>query len=884
MNACPPPDRWQDYVRDELSAEQEQALTVHVEACKECEERLAELVRPVQARSPEPSETPPDHLVERLCRLWPAFPPEDPTQEKYWPKIDGYVVLGVLGQGGMGLVYRAWEESLGRAVALKMIAAGGLLRVTDAVRLLNDARTAARLHHPGIVPIYGVGEHRGLPYCVMELIEGGTLASRVSDLIAAPQQAARLIAQVARALHYAHNEGTCHRDIKPANILLRVRRHALPCEDLDAAVNGVLPPQLETLDACVSDFGLARPIDESGLTPESNILGTPGYLAPEQVRLEKPSPAADVFALGAVLYECVTGRRPFHGATPLDTVLLTLQKEPERPRLLNSRLPRDLETVCLKCLEKEPRRRYASAGALADDLERWLRGEPVQARRVGPLGRVGRWCRRKPVIATMAGLLILAVTGGLVTSVLLWHRAVSGEAEALDNLERAETARQETEDSYARMSRILAESIERRLPLAPPEDPSPSDQEELLKAAERSLGFLVERRSPDRGVQEFYARVVLQLGAFHLLRQRDAAQPVLEKAASLWREVLAEEPGKVANQAWYAMCFFLLEQVHDRAGHADRAQEMFDKGYRVWEALTREPTRGLDRNVLARADLEFGWVLVNRSYSGKEVADRLQTIRRRLHRVAGTAKGEVFFDLMQVGYWHCEAQQQKPSGPPFATLPATQEAASILSRLLSRTDLEENLRLHVAGIAFLLSMDLRRGQAAEQGLRLCQQANGTLQELLTRASDKGPILDALNDSWFEISKVHWELGRTEETLTACRNAVQAARAAYLLDPSVPGREYFVADRYLRLGRKLCELGRLDEAEACFRERQALWPGDTARQAELVQKVRWWAGQVGNDEKNLSPDKQQERERYLDLAARLERNGAAMPSTSRAGRP
>ena len=301
----------------------------------------------------------------------------------------------------MGVVYRAWQESLGRAVALKMIA-GGSMRAGDAARLLNDARTAAGLHHPGIVPIYAVGEHQGLPYCVMELIEGGTLAQRITDLVAAPRQAARLIAQAARALHYAHSEkeGVCHRDVKPANILLRVRAEESSSRNFGLLAGGNAPhPRLEDLDACVSDFGLARPMqDESGLTPESDIIGTPGYLAPEQVRLEKPSPTADVFALGAVFYECLTGRRPFQGATPIDTLLLTLQNEPDRPRLLNSQLPRNLETVCLKCLEKEPRRRYASAAALADDLERWLRGEPVQARPVGPLGRRWRWCRRKPLV------------------------------------------------------------------------------------------------------------------------------------------------------------------------------------------------------------------------------------------------------------------------------------------------------------------------------------------------------------------------------------------------------------------------------------------------------------------------------------------------------
>ena len=400
-----------------------------------------------------------------------------------------------------------------------------------------------------------------------------------------------------------------------------------------------------------------------------------------------------------------------------------------------------------------------------------------------------------------------------------------------------------------------------------------NQQEELLNEAEKCLAFLSERRATDRELKKRHAHVLTELGALHLLSDCNAAEQELEKAASLWGSVPAESRSDLAG---YAVCCFLLEQVHDRLGHAGRAQEVFAAGFRAWQALTREPPRGLAMRTLVSADLEMGWILVKGSSPGKEVAERLRTIRRRLHQVTGTAAGDVFFDLVQVGYWHREAQNQEPMGPLVTSLSGSRKAASILSRLLSQTDLEENLRAHLACIAFLVSIDLRRGPALEEALRLSRQANRTLQRMLSGSANKDSILDALSESWFEMSKVHWELGQTEETLTACRNALKAAREAFVIDPTVPGRQESIADRYLRLGRKLCELGRLDEAEACFREREKLWPGNTAKQKELLEQIRSWAAKVGKDRNSLSPKEQEERGRYLDLAARLERKGRANP--------
>jgi tetratricopeptide (TPR) repeat protein/tRNA A-37 threonylcarbamoyl transferase component Bud32 len=902
MTACPSPDKWQQYIRDELGAEEDNALIEHVDTCRACEEQLSALLRPGIA-SFERLEAPPD-LVERLCRLWPAFPREDPTQEKHWPKIDGYEILGVLGQGGMGVVYRAWDEQLQRAVALKMIATVGAARAADATRLVHDARTAAGLKHPGIVPVYAVGEHQGLPFCVMELVEGGSLAQRVTDLVVAPEQTARLVAQAARALHYAHNENVCHRDVKSANVLLRVRDDRSELENVDSEI---IPgaPRLEECDACVADFGLARRMQEASGTPESNILGTPGYIAPEQLRQERPSPAADIFALGAVLYECLTGQQPFQGATRVDTLLLTLEKEPERPRLLNARVARDLETICLKCLEKEPPRRYATAGALADDLERWLRGEPVHARRVGPVGRAWQWCRRKPMIAGLTGLLMLAVAGGSVTSLLLWRRAVAGEkraqektAEAYVSLgqaeterqqaetarqqaeaarEQAEAARRETEDSYVRLSSVLNRTMSwaGRSPLVD----ATAEQEDVLTQAERDLKFILDRHGSD-DMKYLYARVLFQLGAFHFLRHRDEAERVLDKAAGLWRELAAKGPDDLVILSWYAICCFMSERVHHRLGHNDRAQAFFDEGFQAWVALTRKDPRGAvgELDAVLPFNQEIAWVLIRAgSSSDLDFEERLRTVRSHLRRADGT--GEVFFHLVQFGNLYWEARKHHPTGTRPPSLPECRQAASVLSGLISRADLEDSLRLHLAWMALQQSIDLRRGQALDDAMSLMRQTKRMLQEVLSQSPDKATILSGLSLVWRQISKVYWEMGQVNETLNACHQAIETARQAMRLEPDRADYREYLMDRYLRLGRKLCESGRLDEAESCFRERETLWLPKTGKETDAVAQIRGWADRVGKDRNNLSPEERRERDRYLELAARLEGKGGAKLSTT-----
>jgi eukaryotic-like serine/threonine-protein kinase len=335
------------------------------------------------------------------------------------PSIPGYEVQTILGRGGMGVVYRARQLQLNRIVALKMLLLGEYANATERKRFLREAMAVARLSHPNIVQVYDLGECSGRPYFTMEFVEGGTLADKLRGTPYPANAAAALVRTLAEAVQVAHEAAIIHRDLKPSNILL---------------MPGGAPK--------ISDFGLAREVDSvASITLGGAYLGTPSYMAPEQAggKTGDISPKSDVYSLGAILYELLTGRPPFQGETPVDTIRQVLNQEPVPPARLNGRVPRDLQTICLQCLNKDPKRRYGSAAALADDISRFQRSEPIAARPTGIIERTGKWIWRNPALASMLlAAVVLCAVGVGVAFRFMTERAATIRAAEMDLQEVSE--------------------------------------------------------------------------------------------------------------------------------------------------------------------------------------------------------------------------------------------------------------------------------------------------------------------------------------------------------------------------------------------------------------------------------------------------------------
>jgi WD40 repeat protein len=345
----------------------------------------------------------------------------------------GYEIVAELGRGGMGVVYQATQTRLQRTVALKMILGGGHAGAADLVRFRTEAEAIARLQHPHIVQIHEVGEHHGLPFFSLEFCGGGSLEKRLGGTPLPPKSAAALVETLARAMQAAHGRGVIHRDLKPANVLL--------------AEDGT--PK-------VTDFGLAKKMDgdtsstPAGLTQTGSVIGTPSYMAPEQAagNRKQLGPACDIYALGAILYDCLTGRPPFRAATAVDTLMQVLHAEPVPPSQLNHNVPRDLETICLKCLHKDAARRYATAADLAEDLRRFQAGEAIRARPVGRVERLWRWCRRNQALAAVSAAGLLALVAGAVISAVFAIEAARSNAELAKTAEDLARKEQETKKAF----------------------------------------------------------------------------------------------------------------------------------------------------------------------------------------------------------------------------------------------------------------------------------------------------------------------------------------------------------------------------------------------------------------------------------------------------
>jgi WD40 repeat protein len=495
------------------------------------------------------------------------------------PKVPGYEILGVLGRGGMGIVYQARQVALDRLVALKMILQADHAGSEERDRFRTEAEAVARLQHPNIVQIYEVGEHQGLPYFSLEYCAGGSLAQKLNGTPLPASQAAQLVQTLAHAMHAAHTQHIVHRDLKPANVLL-------------------------TQDGTpkVADFGLARRLDRQGATRTGAVMGTPSYIAPEQAQGKKGvGPAADVYALGAILYELLTGRPPFKSATDLDTMLQVISEEPVSVRRLQPKVPRDLETVCHKCLHKDPTKRYASAAALAEDLRRFAAGEPVTARPLGGVARAVRWARRRPALVAVMALGVVAGVAGLIGVQLARERT---QMEIMRGL-RDEAERNKEEADVQRARAEAQELLTKRLlylaDMSRAERAWREDQHRL------TLDLLERHRpaadGPDvRGFEWYYLNRLWVYPNQVTLKHHLPIQNVVFSPDGRWLATAGLEPGvrvwEVSTGRRFATLWEDAEEVTSLAFSPD-GKSLFYGGtngtLKVWDINTFEGPRTVSR-------------------------------------------------------------------------------------------------------------------------------------------------------------------------------------------------------------------------------------------------------------------------------------------------
>jgi uncharacterized protein (TIGR03067 family) len=487
--------------------------------------------------APQPAPTPPPPGDEIVTRA-PEGSSDQPAAGL--PRFAGYSILSELGRGGMGVVYRAIQAGLNRPVALKMILAGEYAGGAERERFRREAEAVARLCHPNIVQVHEVGEVEGRLFFSLEFLEGGSLAERLGGKPQPPGTAARIVRSLAEAVQHAHEHGIVHRDLKPANILL--------AGSADLALELCVPK--------VADFGLAKRLEqEAGQTRSGAVVGTPSYMAPEQAegKSREVGPAADVWALGVILYEMLLGRPPFQAATAMDTILQVVSEEAAPPRRLNPSVPRDLEVICLKCLEKIPARRYAKAQELADDLRRYLNGEPIHARPASAWERAWKWTRRRPALAALLLVCVVAVLALLGGSWWYSGRLQRERDYALAQRDEATRAREEAErqqrHARSRLRQLvgavdsIAQVTPERLSLVGAQ--MTEERRQRLRDALRLCRGFLEEVGDDPAERQAAGQTWTRVAVLHLLlAEMDKAAEPIRRAVELQRRLTDTYPDR----------------------------------------------------------------------------------------------------------------------------------------------------------------------------------------------------------------------------------------------------------------------------------------------------------------------------------------------------
>ena len=831
-------------------------------------------------------------------------------------QIGRFEIVRELGRGGFGVVFLAWDPVLEREVALKVPRPEALITAETRARFFREARAAAGLDHPHIVPVHDAGEAGPICYIASAYCPGVTLAGWLKQQSEPVPfaRAATLVTQLADAVDYAHRRGVVHRDLKPLNILLAGVRGQEPGASKDN-----LTPDSSILTPKVTDFGLAKLISPEGpdLTRSEALLGTPSYMAPEQAsgRNTQVGPAADVYALGTVLYELLTGRPPFRGESDVDTLVQVRTTEPVAPARLRPKTPRDLETICLKCLEKDPRKRFASAGDLKADLDRYLRGEPIRAWPVGRVARLGRWCRRKPLVAGLSTALVGAVTAGVISTLVLWllaeHRA-----------DVARAKRDEADRSFRRGLGAVNEFLN-RIPqeeLANAQGMQPL-QRELLEAALQFYEEFLAERGDDPTLGAEVARAYHRVGRINeLLGAHEQALAAYRAAGARYEALARDHPDDRDFLRNVAVSEEKTGVLLNGMRRADEAEESFRRASVVLSPLiASDPPDRAALHTHARVLLAQGVARSNRGRNedalrlyaqarevleelcrGAPATEPLESLANVYENIAkvhqqGHEDRQALTGLENVVRIRRELVDRSPRGSgPRHRLAHTHLALALVLRKVqestrtaaayaqARDLLEPLVREYpqVVGIALDLARTYnslgvleRSNRRGKEAIRLHERADEILQRLVQQHPDNLDVRTELGGNLHNLALVLCDFRRWEDALALYQQAIRHQAFALERDRERALSRQYLGNHLDSKGRLLCHLKRPAEAALAFLDCARLEPDQPQRQYQaalgLILAAR--AAEGRNTDRSAA---EIETQKYLNEAVELLRRAVA----------